>query len=70
MPDPSRARPIEIGAVSSATRRSAVTGAAVLEWTARLEQRTLTAATLEVPPAEWQRAADGVAPAVQRALDA
>ncbi|MCC6994437.1 MAG: histidinol dehydrogenase [Deltaproteobacteria bacterium] len=43
--------------------------AALLEWTARLEQRTLTAATLEVPAAEWQRAADGVAPAVQRALE-
>lgn len=65
-PDPSRTRPIEIGAVSSATRRSAVTGADVLEWTGTPETRTVPFRPMDTPGRTVRRPAAYLVPPAWR----
>ncbi|MCU0255924.1 MAG: M14 family metallopeptidase [Vicinamibacterales bacterium] len=68
--DPARTRPIEIGAVSSDTRPSEVTGTEVLLWTGTPVTRTVPFRPMDVPGATVRRpAAYLVPPAWREVID-
>lgn len=65
-PDPARTRPIEFGGVSSATRRSPITGDDVLEWTGQAVTQSAPFRPMDTPGDSVRRPAAYLVPPAWR----